>query len=281
MRRKLKWIILMLAGWLFVCLFSLLVLRKHMSLFPRMFGYSRIFGNSPLHWAAEDGRTRTVERLLAKGEDINCRNSSGETPLHCAAFRGHKKTVELLIAKGAYVNARDDIHSSTPLHDAAGFGNVEVVKLLIDAGANVNARMNNDRTPLDCTSPFFLDDKEPFRTFLRIFLGIDKDACAKVLVEHGAEGYYPKTKSGRRAISMGSLIPLSGLAVCSIAYIWFIVVAFNKDVLWGLACLLMPVISPAFMIKYWDECKKPVLVSAIGAAICLIGSFLGSAIDLL
>jgi len=66
MRRKLKWIILMLAGWLFVCLFSVLVLRKHMSLFPRMFGYSHIFGNSPLHWAAEDGRTRAVEKLLSR-----------------------------------------------------------------------------------------------------------------------------------------------------------------------------------------------------------------------
>jgi hypothetical protein len=281
MRRKLKWIALMLAGWLLVCLFSGFVLRWHMSLFPRMFGYSRIFGNTPLHWAAEDGRTRAVEKLLAKGAEVNYRNKSGETPLHCAAARGHKKTVELLIAKGADVNSRDDTHISTPLHDAACFGDVEVVKLLIDAGADVNAKLSNGRTPLDCASPFFLDDKEPFRTVFRIFLGIDHDACAKVLLEHGAQGKYHAGFGRPSGITIGCLFPIGGVLICFAAYTWFIVVAFKQDILWGFGCLLMPLVAPVFLMLHWDECKKPLLASAIGAAVCLLGSFLGAALDLL
>ena len=96
-----------------------LIFRGRTSLFFRLSPYASSTGNTNLHWAAEDGRTQAVEKLLAKGADVNCRNNDGYTPLHLAGFRGRKKTVQLLIAKGANVNAREDVHGSTPLHNTA------------------------------------------------------------------------------------------------------------------------------------------------------------------
>jgi hypothetical protein len=60
---------------------------------------------TPLHWAAKNGRQVVAELLLTKGADVNARNGYDETPLHLAAFRGDRAMAELLMSKGADVNA--------------------------------------------------------------------------------------------------------------------------------------------------------------------------------
>jgi len=56
---------------------------------------------------------------LAAGADVNAKNRAENTPLHYAAVEGRKEIAELLIAKGADVNARDK-YGGTPLHYAEG-----------------------------------------------------------------------------------------------------------------------------------------------------------------
>mgnify|MGYP000480537135 FL=1 len=70
------------------------------------------------------------------------------TPLHYAAIRGHKEIAELLIAKGADVNAKNSV-GQTPLQFAAGYGHKEIAELLIDNGADVNVKDDDGETPLD------------------------------------------------------------------------------------------------------------------------------------
>ena len=57
--------------------------------------------------AAKKGKTKEVEALLAKGADLEARDSNGRTPLMLAAQYGRTDTVRLLLDKGAQPDARD------------------------------------------------------------------------------------------------------------------------------------------------------------------------------
>jgi len=107
-------------------------------------GLVHIGFSTPLHEAAN---AEVAELLIRKGADVNARDRGQGTPLHEAAHQGRTKVAELLIRMGADVNARDK-YQDTPLHIAADHDQIEVAELLINNGADVNARDNNQSTPL-------------------------------------------------------------------------------------------------------------------------------------
>lgn len=96
--------------------------------------------------AAEAGDTAAVTLMLDLGFPLETRGDDGATPLHAAAYSGSADTVRLLIARGADVEARDSTWNSAPLEWAAvGSGErprnnpspewLETVRALLDAGA--------------------------------------------------------------------------------------------------------------------------------------------------
>ena len=134
-------------------------------------------GFAPLVFAASIGHKEIAKLLIAKGADVNVKNS-GKTPLDWAIKQNHTETAELLrkhggkrgselplatlfeavkqvdlkgikdfLAKGADVNAKDE-DGLTPLHRAALAGHKEIVELLITNGAEVNAKDGDGFTPL-------------------------------------------------------------------------------------------------------------------------------------
>lgn len=107
--------------------------------------YSAEWGNTPLHYAARDGRREACQFLLQRGADVNARNQRGQTPLHRALI--DPELVWLLINCGADPNDADD-RGRTPLHWAAIDDEAVSVERLLAAGARVDRPDALGLTPL-------------------------------------------------------------------------------------------------------------------------------------
>ncbi|MHC4154047.1 MAG: ankyrin repeat domain-containing protein [Planctomycetota bacterium] len=120
----------------------------------KLYPSSEEYRGTALHAAALGGHSTILDLLIARGADVNVHSAYG-TPLHLATRGGPKRKVakspemvEKLLAKGADVNARASRNGRTPLHNAARSGYSKAAKLLITAGADVNAKDKVGHTPL-------------------------------------------------------------------------------------------------------------------------------------
>ena len=130
-----------------------------------------IFGKTPIHNAAKNGKIDTVRLLIELGADpslpkavahdeeaivrmllqagvnINMTDSDGHTALSRAAWSGRADIVQFLLKRGAKPN-KGAGSGDTPLHVAAHCGNINVAKQLIDKGADPNRKNIWGSTPL-------------------------------------------------------------------------------------------------------------------------------------
>ncbi|KAF1323748.1 Poly glycohydrolase, partial [Globisporangium splendens] len=92
----------------------------------------------PIHYAAQNGCPRVIEKLLDYEADVNSAAADKITPLCYAAQNGHFECVKILLEKGAKVDLGDKL-KKTPLMYAVKNGHTRIAALLINHGANVNA----------------------------------------------------------------------------------------------------------------------------------------------
>lgn len=104
--------------------------------------------NQELIHAARAGDMSKVNSCLAKGADVNAKDSVGMTALGCASKSGHLSTVEALVAGGADINTHYDPFGASALITAAYFNRPEILKFLISNGADVNAKNYSGQTAL-------------------------------------------------------------------------------------------------------------------------------------
>lgn len=141
-------------------------------------------GKQMIHVAAVHDRPASIRFLLAKGCDVNAKDSDGKTPLflalkhwrlksmntildarpnldlqyenskstvmHVAAQRGIPGTeyLEALVRAGAKADCTD-YKMQTPLHFASGVAfSAMGIRMIIDSGGDVNARKRAGNTPL-------------------------------------------------------------------------------------------------------------------------------------
>ena len=113
----------------------------------------KVDGWTPLHYAAVNRSTASLELLLAAGkgnaEVLDARSKEGQTALHFAVVWECPEHVKLLLAAGADVDARNEFEA-TPLHWACERGAHDVMRLLLDHTPAANTELVDDcgRTPL-------------------------------------------------------------------------------------------------------------------------------------
>lgn len=110
-------------------------------------------GRSPMHDAAKSGRLDFIEKLLAKGADINARDSAGDSPLKWACEKSDKNDqnipmIRLLLGLGANPKFRNNAGESI-LHLCVRYKNLSALRLFIELGVDPNAQTNKGNTALN------------------------------------------------------------------------------------------------------------------------------------
>ena len=78
-----------------------------------------------------DGKLDEVRSALARGEDVNDKNSNGYTALTLAVLNSHNSIVKLLFDQpGVKINEKDN-NGRTALHFAAFYNNREAARMLL------------------------------------------------------------------------------------------------------------------------------------------------------
>jgi FtsH-binding integral membrane protein len=73
---------------------------------------------------------------------------------------------------------------------------------------------------------------------------------------------------------IGIILIVLGIIMAIFTNIWFLVAAFRVSIWWGLACLLLPIVSFFFLIVHWDVAKRPFGYMLLSIVILIIGAFL-------
>ena len=92
-----------------------------------------LLDRTPLHLAAQGGRSDVCHQLLSAGAQVGATDCAGWTPLHCAAWFDRVACVEQLLAAGADLGARTG--SGWGCQTAADLAGTQVGTLLRDAAA--------------------------------------------------------------------------------------------------------------------------------------------------
>ena len=159
--------------------------------------------DTPLSYAALNGKAESIEILLEFGANVHARNKCEYTPIMVAAFERHAEAVTMLLKGGA--NPNDEAgFSGSALLLASGTGTwrLPTLRALIEGGANVKPKHPHGLTPLHNIAKFGFDDEmayligkgcEPDRpqwnghTPLVIAIQKSKRECVRLLLDAGAD----------------------------------------------------------------------------------------------
>lgn len=106
-------------------------------------------GNSLLIVSSADGNAEMVQLLLSSGAALSAVDVNMKaTALHAAAYLGHPKVMKLLVEQGIDLDIQGPYNGYTALHDAVLQNNTEGVKILVESGANIDLEGHDGNTPL-------------------------------------------------------------------------------------------------------------------------------------
>ena len=157
-------------------------------------------GNTALVYSAQRGHDGVVEKLLARGADMEVlQYKTNDTALIRAVDYGHASIVQTLLEHGADHHRKDYLGRGM-LHSAAASGQPEVLRVLLefDETLDVNMQDRKGKTTLHDTARHDLAEEDS---------SID---AAKILLEYGAD---PTIKDNHGRTPMSIARELNNLAL--------------------------------------------------------------------
>ncbi|PSN30806.1 hypothetical protein C0J52_26673 [Blattella germanica] len=115
------------------------------------------YGNTLMHYAAEDNLMKVVEFLLELKCNFDCTYIEGEIPLLKEIRRENEVIAIKLLKLGANPNANDK-YGNTPMHYAAEDNLMKVVEFLREVKCNFDCTNAEDETPLLIASRWGYED---------------------------------------------------------------------------------------------------------------------------
>jgi hypothetical protein len=70
------------------------------------------------------------------------------------------------------------------------------------------------------------------------------------------------------------LLPLVGATLILLGFFWIIIAAFRVHILWGIGCLIFPLVSLFFLFFHWRAAVKPFMLSVVGATLAYSGLYI-------
>ena len=110
--------------------------------------------STPLHYAANDGKVRLMQRLIELGADVNADRANWyRSVLSWAANNARLDAIRLLLESGASPTSLNALHAAAFGGSCCGSDDEKdypaALQLLLDAGADINDRRFHDNwTPL-------------------------------------------------------------------------------------------------------------------------------------
>ena len=109
---------------------------------PDMVG---VYGDTPLHAAANHGHVEVVDYLLKSQADPSAQNDMGQTPLVCASMQGHDKVVSRLLLGGTDAR-RVTVDGKNALNVAANSECQFLLRMLVSDEDEEEARLRAEQT---------------------------------------------------------------------------------------------------------------------------------------
>jgi ankyrin repeat protein len=105
-------------------------------------------GQTALHIVTQRRDLTWMTFMLAKGANVNARDSQGVTPIQLASNLGFVEGIELLVENHARVDEPNDA-GETPLMSAVHRRDTGMMRILLKAGADPDRKDNSGRSARD------------------------------------------------------------------------------------------------------------------------------------
>jgi len=75
--------------------------------------------------------------------------------------------------------------------------------------------------------------------------------------------------------TFGWVLLILGYVLAFLGSLWIIVLGWQRSILWGVICFVLPAVQLVYVAMYWKESKEAFYLLAAGLALIIIASLAG------
>ena len=74
---------------------------------------------------------------------------------------------------------------------------------------------------------------------------------------------------------LGWLLYAIGWVLCFLGWLWILVLGWQRNIWWGVACFLIPAISLVYVAAHWKESREAFFMELAGLGFWILTAFTG------